>query len=45
METRGNVLAATAFLQGLAAEDLRRDELDHEDRDYQVSIHVRAAKL
>ena len=44
VETRGNVLAATAFLQGLAAEDLHRDELDHEDRDYQVSILVRAVK-
>ena len=44
VETRGNVLAAIAFLQGLAAEDLRPDELDHEDRDYQVSILVRAKK-
>lgn len=44
VETRGNVLAATAFLQGLAAEDLTRDELDHHDRDYQVSILVRARK-
>ena len=44
VETRGNVLAATAFLQGLAAEDLRREELDHEARDYQVSILVRAGK-
>ena len=44
VETRGNVLAATAFLQGLAAEDLRPDELDYHDRDYQVSILVRARK-
>jgi glycosyltransferase involved in cell wall biosynthesis len=44
VEARGNVLAATAFLQGLAAEDLRREELDHDDPDYQVSILVRAAK-
>jgi glycosyltransferase involved in cell wall biosynthesis/SAM-dependent methyltransferase len=44
VETRGNVLAATAFLQGLAAEDLRRDEIDYDDRDYQVSILVRARK-
>ena len=44
VETHGNVLAATAFLQGLAAEDLRRDELDYDDPDYQVSILVRAAK-
>jgi glycosyltransferase involved in cell wall biosynthesis len=44
VETRGNVLAATAFLHGLAAEDLRPDELAHHDRDYQVSILVRARK-
>jgi glycosyltransferase involved in cell wall biosynthesis len=44
VETRGNVLAATAFLHGLAAQDLRRDELDEHDPDYQVSILVRAQK-
>jgi glycosyltransferase involved in cell wall biosynthesis/SAM-dependent methyltransferase len=44
VETHGNVLAATAFLQGLAAEDLRREELDEHDTDYQVSILVRARK-
>ena len=44
VETHGNVLAATAFLQGLTAEDLRPDELDYEDPDYQVSILVRAVK-
>jgi glycosyltransferase involved in cell wall biosynthesis/SAM-dependent methyltransferase len=44
VETRGNVLTAVAFLHGLAAEDLRRDELDHDDPDYQVSILVRAMK-
>jgi SAM-dependent methyltransferase len=44
VETRGNVLAATAFLQGLAVADLRPDDLDHNDRDYQVSILVRAQK-
>jgi len=44
VEARGNVLAATAFLHGLVAEDLRSDELDYHDRDYQVSILVRAQK-
>jgi hypothetical protein len=44
VETRGNVLAATAFLQGLTAEDLTAAELDVDDRDYQVSILVRAKK-
>jgi hypothetical protein len=45
VETRGNVLAATAFLQGLVVADLRPEELDHSDRDYQVSILVRARKV
>jgi SAM-dependent methyltransferase len=44
VEAHGNVLAATAFLQGLAVEDLGRDELDQDDPDYQVSILVRAVK-
>jgi SAM-dependent methyltransferase len=44
IETRGNVLAATAFLHGIALEELRVEELDHHDPDYQVIIAVRAAK-
>ncbi len=44
VETRGKVLVATALLQGLTAEDLRPDELDYDDRDYQVSILVRAVR-
>ncbi len=40
----GNVLAATAFLQGLAVEDLRRGELEYHDPDYEVSISLRAVK-
>ncbi|HKP11992.1 MAG TPA: glycosyltransferase [Blastocatellia bacterium] len=44
VETRGNVLAATAFLQGIALEELRKDELDYNDPDYQVIITVRATK-
>jgi SAM-dependent methyltransferase len=42
--TYGNVLAATAFLHGLAARELTREELDFRDPDYQVSIGVRAVK-
>ena len=42
--TYGNVLAATAFLQGLAAGELTRVELDVHDDDYQFVIAVRAAK-
>jgi SAM-dependent methyltransferase len=42
--TYGNVLAATAFLQGLAAEELGCDELDATDADYPVIIAARAHK-
>ena len=41
----GNVLAATAFLQGLALEDLPDlSLLDLQDQDYQMLLTVRAAK-
>jgi SAM-dependent methyltransferase len=44
LSTQGNVLAATAFLQGLAAEELAGDELDAADADYPVIIAARAHK-
>ena len=40
----GNVLTATAFINGLAVEDLRPEELDYCDADYEVSIVVKAIK-
>jgi ubiquinone/menaquinone biosynthesis C-methylase UbiE len=40
----GNVLSATAFLHGLTAQELRREELDHHDPRYEVIIAVRAVK-
>jgi SAM-dependent methyltransferase len=40
----GNVLAAMAFLQGLVSRELRQDELDYQDRDYEMLITVRAVK-
>jgi SAM-dependent methyltransferase len=40
----GNVLAAVAFLHGLAAEELKREELDYHDPDYELIITVRAVK-
>lgn len=40
----GNVLAATAFLQGLAAGELRASELDDRDPDYEVIIALRAVR-
>ncbi len=43
-EAYGNVLASTAFLQGLRADDLRRDELDHRDQRCQMLVAGRAVK-
>lgn len=40
----GNVLAAVAFLHGLAADELTREELDHPDGDYELLLTVRAVK-
>lgn len=34
----GNALTATAFLQGIAAEELSPRELEHYDRDYEVIV-------
>ena len=42
--SHGNVLAATAFLYGLAERELRDHELDANDPDYPVTITVRAVK-
>jgi SAM-dependent methyltransferase len=44
VDSFGNVLAATAFLHGLAAEELRPPELDHRDRDYEFLITIKAVK-
>ena len=44
VEAYGNVLAATALLYGLASHELRTQELDFRDPDYEVSITVRAVK-
>jgi glycosyltransferase involved in cell wall biosynthesis len=40
----GNVLAATAYLYGLAVEDLTAEELQYHDPDYPVIVSVRACK-
>ena len=42
--TYGNVLAACAFLHGIAVHELSEDELDYHDPDYQVVIGLRAVK-
>lgn len=40
----GNVLSAIAFLEGLAAEDLKQKELEYSDENYELIIAVRAVK-
>jgi SAM-dependent methyltransferase len=44
IETHGNVLTASAFLYGLAAEELQQRELDACDPDYELIITVRAVR-
>ncbi len=44
IDAHGNVLAAVAFLHGLATEDLPAGALDDHDRDYEVVITIRAVK-
>jgi Methylase involved in ubiquinone/menaquinone biosynthesis len=44
VEAFGNVLAAISFLHGVAAEELREEELEYRDRDYELLITVRATK-
>lgn len=44
IETYGNVLAAAGFLYGLAASDLRADELDAHDPLFEVVVGLRAIK-
>jgi SAM-dependent methyltransferase len=44
VESKGNVLAATAFLQGLASRELSGDELDYVDPLYPVLISIKATK-
>lgn len=40
----GNVLSASAFLYGLAASDLRSEEIEAHDRLYEVVVGIRAVK-
>jgi SAM-dependent methyltransferase len=40
----GNVLVALAFLHGLLSEELRQEELDYHDPDYELLIAIRAQK-
>jgi hypothetical protein len=40
----GNVLSAVAFLEGISAEELKPEELDFKDQNYQVLITIVARK-
>jgi hypothetical protein len=44
VEAYGNVLSATAFLYGFAADELREAELDLRDPDFEVILGVRATR-
>jgi hypothetical protein len=44
VKTYGNVLAATAMLQGISASELRPAELDAQDPDYEVVITIEAVR-
>lgn len=44
IESHGNVLAAIAFLHGLAKEELRPEALNAHDPDYQLLVTARVAK-
>jgi len=45
VEVYGNVLSATAFLHGLAAQELSEEELQVRDRDFPVTVALRAIKF
>lgn len=44
VQTRGNVLVATALLHGMVVQDLQPSEFEYNDPDYEVSILARAIK-
>jgi glycosyltransferase involved in cell wall biosynthesis/SAM-dependent methyltransferase len=44
VDAHGNVLTATAFLHGLATEDLSREELSYSDPAYPLLITIKAVK-
>jgi hypothetical protein len=44
VEAHGNVLTAISFLHGLALEELRKEELDYRDPDFEVSVLLKAVK-
>jgi hypothetical protein len=45
VEAHGNVFSATAFLQGLALQEIDQSKLDTYDSAYPVIVTLRAVKL
>ena len=41
----GNVLASIAFLEGISAEELTKEELFFKDENYQLTIVIKARKV
>jgi SAM-dependent methyltransferase len=44
VQTYGNVLSTVAFMEGLASFELRKEELEYRDPDYQIVIAVHAMR-
>ena len=44
IQAYGNVFVSVAFLHGLVVEELREEELDYHDPDYEMLITIRAIK-
>lgn len=44
IECYGNVLASISFLEGISAEELKKEELLYHDPNYQITITVKAIK-
>jgi hypothetical protein len=44
VETHGNVLLAVAYLHGLTVDELRPEDLQQRDEDFQLVITARAVK-
>ena len=42
--SHGNLLTTISFMHGFVAQEMTREELDHNDQDYQLLITVRAEK-
>jgi len=40
----GNVMTTTAFLHGLAVQELKKEELEYNDPNYELLITVKAVK-